>query len=593
MELLYIWVEDYKNIREQGFNLSSKYKFEFSENILHLVSEKTIIFDFSKKGKVRVKDIIAVVGRNGSGKSNLLEIIQKSYYLEMENSIYVFQKDGKFLVLDTRISKGGLTFADEIHIKSRMVSKETIEEYISSSRVIFYSPIVDNSYVSIRRDKDTFNMSESKENILLDISSSLLKPSLDLAKEDLISLLNYLNNSRLFRGNRPEKLVIKSKNLPKIMNVDVRLINETHIEFLIIIILKSLEYSLDEYQQSYLRGIMYDILAWYMVDKNDEKVKYISSLNIKKDEDSEGKKLLSNILHSELFNKDNQLNNIIEIAKFIMTKYKINKERGLRPNPRSTISSEIDLKLNEELSFFLKLLENLCQSLNKNLNDFFNFEIFPILSSGEKAYAQMYSRLYNTLKEVSKKDLSEVLVLIDEGELYLHPEWQRDFIARLLDFLETLKGLYGQSNFTFKIILTSHSPFIVADLPKENIIKMDNGQAGIFSENTFASNIHSLYKTNFFLDSTFGEFSLSKIKSVAKDLTKKRGNPLLESRLREIKTIIDAISEPIIRNNLDSLYLNYVSKVKKEENTFSEFSKLSQEELFNMYKTYKNQEDKK
>lgn len=29
MELLYIWIEDYKNIKRQGFNFSAKYRFEF------------------------------------------------------------------------------------------------------------------------------------------------------------------------------------------------------------------------------------------------------------------------------------------------------------------------------------------------------------------------------------------------------------------------------------------------------------------------------------------------------------------------------------------------------------------------------------
>jgi hypothetical protein len=30
MELLYIWIEDYKNIRRQGFNFPAKYRFEFT-----------------------------------------------------------------------------------------------------------------------------------------------------------------------------------------------------------------------------------------------------------------------------------------------------------------------------------------------------------------------------------------------------------------------------------------------------------------------------------------------------------------------------------------------------------------------------------
>lgn len=32
MELLYVWIEDYKNIYHQGFNFSPKYRFGFDEN---------------------------------------------------------------------------------------------------------------------------------------------------------------------------------------------------------------------------------------------------------------------------------------------------------------------------------------------------------------------------------------------------------------------------------------------------------------------------------------------------------------------------------------------------------------------------------
>ena len=32
MELLYIWIENYKNIKEQGFNFSPKHRFSFVPN---------------------------------------------------------------------------------------------------------------------------------------------------------------------------------------------------------------------------------------------------------------------------------------------------------------------------------------------------------------------------------------------------------------------------------------------------------------------------------------------------------------------------------------------------------------------------------
>ncbi len=45
MELLYVWIEDYKNIHHQGFNFSPRYRFEF---------------DFEKKELRKIQQLIGV-----------------------------------------------------------------------------------------------------------------------------------------------------------------------------------------------------------------------------------------------------------------------------------------------------------------------------------------------------------------------------------------------------------------------------------------------------------------------------------------------------------------------------------------------------
>lgn len=72
MELVYLWVEKYKNIEKQGFNFSSRFTEECSlrKNILNLFPNRI--------------NITAIIGKNGSGKSNILESLISIVY---ENGI--------------------------------------------------------------------------------------------------------------------------------------------------------------------------------------------------------------------------------------------------------------------------------------------------------------------------------------------------------------------------------------------------------------------------------------------------------------------------------------------------------------------------
>ena len=58
-----------------------------------------------------------------------------------------------------------------------------------------------------------------------------------------------------------------------------------------------------------------------------------------------------------------------------------------------------------------------------------------------------------------------VLLLIDEIDLYLHPEWQRQILN---DFLTAIQEYFPHSY--FQIIITSHSPIVLSDIPHENSI---------------------------------------------------------------------------------------------------------------------------
>lgn len=162
---------------------------------------------------------------------------------------------------------------------------------------------------------------------------------------------------------------------------------------------------------------------------------------------------------------------------------------------------------------------------------------FDELSSGEKQKIySLNSIVYHlsNLDSVTKHHVIEdenkpivyknINLILDEIELYYHPEFQRRFISELLAFLKNAKF---KSIDNVNILFLTHSPFILSDIPKDNILFLDVKEEKVKNMNvnvvkklatpqtdkkqTFAANIHELLTDGFFMESTQGEVALTKI----------------------------------------------------------------------------------
>lgn len=185
------------------------------------------------------------------------------------------------------------------------------------------------------------------------------------------------------------------------------------------------------------------------------------------------------------------------------------------------------------------------------------------LSSGEKQIIyNATSWIYHLLNLISVREdkaasyhrYNCINMVFDEIELYYHPEMQRTFIK---GFLDMLKRLPLPTTLSFNCIFITHSPFILSDIPNENILfltEMGNPSPFAKEKRTFGANIHELLKNNFFLDKgSMGAFAQSNIESVIQYLSNK-AKTWNGWNQTKADNFINLISEPVIRNGIRQLY---------------------------------------
>ena len=131
---------------------------------------------------------------------------------------------------------------------------------------------------------------------------------------------------------------------------------------------------------------------------------------------------------------------------------------------------------------------------------------FEYLSSGEKQQAYSISALVYHLKNldsVSDDNSSServaypyIQLVLEEVELYYHPELQRQLIKNILDGIK-------QANLRhikwISICIVTHSPFVLSDIPSNNVLALRKDGDDVSKIPCFAANIHEMLKLSFFL----------------------------------------------------------------------------------------------
>ena len=219
------------------------------------------------------------------------------------------------------------------------------------------------------------------------------------------------------------------------------------------------------------------------------------------------------------------------------------------------------------------------------------------LSHGEQILFGQMVNIYS----YSLEQNTNLIFLFDEPEISLHPNWQKRYIQELSNLVRKL-----EKNYHF--IFATHSPFLLSDIPKKNIIFLEkytkdedinqkSGNCKNISKKiklkTFGANIHTLLSDGFFMsDGLMGEFAKSKINEIKDfyDANKnlKKDDSDFESKKDEFEknkkyfeNIQKIIGEPflqtIIKNYLDELEILFNGKKKFLDKEIKRLEKLRNE----------------
>jgi AAA15 family ATPase/GTPase len=197
------------------------------------------------------------------------------------------------------------------------------------------------------------------------------------------------------------------------------------------------------------------------------------------------------------------------------------------------------------------------------------------LSSGERQFIYTVSTIvYHTKNLLSVQQSSRIRyrninLVLDEVEICFHPEYQRKFVGQLI---ELFRRLNLTRNCSFNIIIVTHSPFILSDIPKNNILYMADGEQvreeGLI--NPFAANLNDILYQSFFLEGGFiGEHAKDTINQAVNTMerliVKQKVSKTSAWNETTLIELINMTGEPLLRDNLLGLYMQVYEQKTYEE----------------------------
>lgn len=619
-QLVYFWVDKFRNLENAEFNFGSEYIFSVEKipstrlySVNTVANEKFVENFYKLDNNNAIENITAIVGNNASGKSNFLFILR--YILNGEGLVSKNYKDLKYALI---YKENGRYFIDSKDIDfSEIDHKQVFHSSVKSLTTIFYLPIIDMSIYPLQSYiSDLNNDIDISSNWLLFVESERLRGNNeehDMVEyhkwQDTFRQVCFLNEISSEIRNDIEKIINIPDSLTVFSHTPVSrqdsLLNDSKIPeklrdcFKIMLdkfyatvgneplsdnpskdYFNMQENESAKTKQLFLEQLIRNILGSFNLDgllqAYSDKIPNDGIL--KKIENSNAEEAFVLFMNEQKFIDSKPILDFWENIKILIDKSPYHHNTGV-VDVQFRVKREDAEELRQCNNEYVKAIDehvkvhsypNSSQTGNPfemtlSSTSFINLE-WSELSSGEKTYLNLFSRFYYAKELIAKKSEipSEILILIDEGELGFHLQWQRDYIYNLTKILPLIFTFKNKEKPSLQIIFTTHSPISLSDIPDYNIVYLkkdeETHKTRVLSgknrpDKSFAANVHTLMAHSFYLDSFVGKFAEEKINNLIKQIKTILANGVnIESdRINKLKKEIEIIDEPILKGELSKM----------------------------------------
>lgn len=606
--LQYIWIEKYGCIEEQEFNFTDRIRFHYDKEHKKITCEKNKKYYENFFGDNI--ELTCVVGQNGVGKTSLLRAIKKIfakehggvnlnciaifyngdkyegwYYLSNgNNKSHLIKTDCEVLILhnheNKKLPNGNEVLkhnqknkikicehfecekARYIYLSEQLVSSQYVqpmgEDELSTSHLLYDAKISNNNIYKDHVNNFFLEEFERQMNLIIDYGKRLEKFKIKYTPYVTATLIN---DDDVFIGFIKKYIYNE---------VEVMSIYET---FLRTQPLNNIAYFKDVLAKAIFLNIVNTFI--HSIPKlNQEKfetfIKLMKNNSIGYAWENMRSLLLSDFLikssffipHLKGYNKFiNYIDNMVEFSDdpFTFAMFKLNGNFTI-PTIRNNyiVKTDIVTDIEEFFDEYRKVAE---------FHSFINFSWG--LSSGEMSLLNIFSRLYSKIKKkelhnkkykyylpeevCDKRTENKVVLLLDEIELNLHPEWQRNLINELLKFVK-----FAFNGSFIQIIMTTHSPIMLSDIPSQNVLYLTKDEKiGNISDHseTFGANIYKLYNEAFFMDKgAIGAYAQDRLSTLL-DKIKNYAN----EEQKDIERQIDLIGDSFLKRKFESEFMKHLS----------------------------------
>jgi len=559
MKICFIWAKNFRNFDDIGLNLANDVKFTYDQKRNKISKKHLIQLPENFFGK-NITEVTGMIGKNGTGKSNALELICKI----LKGGKSSLRTDFLAIIRNGNEYECIYNFNnDDIPATDFTIKFNKYEGSVNPLKVVFFSNVYDDrrngfdkeiSDISVNNLARTNSPNRTSDFVkqVIFIKSKIFKSlNIDVPTEVQISNRIWIskNSSSDYKyGDLFSALRKFYRDRTRDLKDSSRFINLLKYGFFLETFQKLTRtknrYSpydkVSEHLNDYLNT---DDLYMYGTDElSDKLLNYLYLIVDETDYD-----------RLQIFDEEEGMKEISSGRDLIIKQIEFLNDWHYKISDINPQNSTEGIRGRFAENFIFKYSSGIYKTFIDDFASLFDSCSFLDInwlgiSSGHKAYLNLFSSIHSEIRFTRTPNL---LLCIDEGDLYLHPRWQIEFFDKLL---KVLPSIYSGN---IQLILTSHSPFLLSDLPKQNITILKRDEIGYSLDgidldiNTFGGNLYDLYAEPFFLGNRrTSDFAYDKIKYL---IEKAESKTYTEKEKKDLLKLTNILGDEIIKFRINSL----------------------------------------